>query len=519
MPYNYTVSEFNFTEALQDAVYAGNMITGGSVTITPNSGYVVSASGFTIAGSLPPQFASISFADTAVAGEVNNTVTVTFVFSALFEMSSAANNINLPISGHAVIVGLKRDITIDIDFIDNTVENVNGEVAVGVYSGVASTITETPETETIDSNGLQTSNLSGTIDAENNIAIATILVNADTNYHFDNLPTISVENAPQGASFSLQLTSVVLENSDDQPTHLSYKLKVNSDVSIPSGLGCKVFIHYTGVSDRDATTTSKKEIKQIIYGSPEIPIGGATKRIQIVGDVGAEFDLTVTKASNNTSIMSTTLANADIIHIPAGLIRGLNKTLTTTDTNQLLASFEFEQIFPSASANEIYHINVTPKGSTILNANLTQVAPQGIIYQYINPTITLDTDDDGAGNTYDVTTKTTIAYKGRPNKKPSSLKHIKTVKETFSFSYVYTVTSGGTTFTTHDLPVWSMTDTSSDWDQSVTGHGNIIEIFNIAIVRSSGNTVATVTGDVIIKKFGTANVTFNLDSSEFLTVT
>ena len=33
MPYNYTVSTFNFTEALQDAVYAGNMITGGSVII------------------------------------------------------------------------------------------------------------------------------------------------------------------------------------------------------------------------------------------------------------------------------------------------------------------------------------------------------------------------------------------------------------------------------------------------------------------------------------------------------
>ena len=515
MPYNYTVSEFNFTEALQDAVYAGNMITGGSVTITPNTGYVVSASSFTVAGSLPPQFASISFADTAVAGEVNNTVTVTFVFSALFEMSSAANTINLPISGHAVLVDAKRVITFDIDLIDNTTENVNGSTAVsGTYDAGT---TGSP----IEITNVLSANVAGNpgIDANNNILIAAITLTADANNHFNDAATISVENAPAGANFILQLDEIGGTNSDGQSTSMKYSLKLNSDVSIPNGLGCKVFIHYTGVSDRATLTTSKKEIKQIIYGSPEIPIGGATKRIQIVGDVGAEFDLTITKNSDNTSIMSTTLANADIIHIPAGLIRGLNKTLTTTDTNQLLASFEFEQIFPSASANEIYHINVTPKGSTILNANLTQTAPQGIIYQYINPTITLDTDDDGAGNTYDVTTKTTIAYKGRPNKKPSNLKHIKTVKETFSFSYVYTVSSGGTTFTTHDLPVWSMTDASSDWDQSVTGHGNVIEIFNIAIVRSSGNTVATVTGDVIIKKFGTANVTFNLDSSEFLTVT
>ena len=66
-----------------------------------------------------------------------------------------------------------------------------------------------------------------------------------------------------------------------------------------------------------------------------------------------------------------------------------------------------------------------------------------------------------------------------------------------------------------------MTDANSNWDQSVTNHGNIIEIVNIAIARSGtpSNTIATVTGDVIIRKFGTADVTFTLDSSDFLTVT
>tara|TARA_R100000655_G_scaffold109914_1_gene166325 strand:+ start:8377 stop:9942 length:1566 start_codon:yes stop_codon:yes gene_type:complete len=513
MPYNYTVSTFNFTEALQDAAYAGNMITGGSITITPNSGYVVSASGFTVAGSLPPQFASISFTDTAVAGEVNNTVTVTFVFSALFEMSSAANNINIPISGHAVLVDAKRIITFDIDLIDNTTENVNGSTAVsGTYDAGT---TGSP----IEITNVLSANVAGNpgIDANNNITIATIILTADANNHFNNAATITVENAPAGANFILQLVETSGTNSDGQSTTIKYSLKLNSEVSIPNGLGCKVFIHYTGVSDRTTLTTSKKEIKQIIYGSPEIPIGGATKRIQIVGDVGAEFDLTITKASNNTSIMSTTLANADIIHIPAGLIRGLNKTLTTTDTNQLLASFEFEQIFPSASVNEIYHINVTPKGSTILNANLTQTAPQGIIYQYINPTVVFNTD---AGTDYTVTSKTALSIIGRPNKKPGRLKHIKTIKEIYSFTYVYTKGHGTTKFTTANVPTWSMTDTSSNWDQSSTDHGNIVEIINIALSKDDETTptVITVTGDIIIKKFGTANVTFNLDSSDFLSV-
>ena len=509
MAYNYTVSEYIFTEAIGDAVYAGNMITGGTMTITPNPGYVVSASNFSAAGTLPAQFASITFTNSAVAGEINNTVIVTFVFSALFEMSSAANNINLPITGHANLIDEKRDIDLNIDFLDNTANNTNGSVAVTAGGG----ITESPAFETnIDSNGLQSTNLSGTIDAENNIIIATIIPSADTNFHFNDIATISVENAPENANFSLTPDLVILTNSDGQVTSRFYRLRLNSDVSIPSGLGCKVFIHYTGIADISST----KEIKEIIYGEPEISIKGATKRIKIVGDVGAEFDLTITKNSDNTSIMSTTLANADIIHIPAGLIRGLNKTLTTTDTNQLFATFEFDQIFPSASANEIYHINVTPKGTTILNANLTQVAPQGIIYQYINPTITFDTD---AGTNYSVT-RTVTTYTGRPNKKPSNLKHIKTINETFSFSYVYTRTGGGSKFSTTDLPVWSMTDASSDWDQSVTNHGNVIEITNIALSKNDETTptIITVTGDVIIKKFGTANVTFNLDSSEFLAI-
>ena len=477
MAYNYTVSEYIFTEAVTDAVYAGNMISGGTMTITPNPGYVVSASSFSGPDTLPAQFASISFTDTAVAGELNNTVTVTFTFSALFEMSPSLNNITLPITGHADLIDDKRQISFDIDFIDNTTENVNGSTAVAGSYDAGTTGSPIEITSVLSANDAS----NPTIDANNNIIIATITLSSDTGFHFNDLATISVENAPEGADFSLVPDLVILTNDDGQVRSRFYRLKLNSDVSIPSGLGCKVFIHYTGVAD--ASTT--KEIKEISYGSTEIPIGGATKRIKIVGDVGAEFDLTITKNSDNTSIMSANLANADIIHIPAGLIRGLNKTLTSSDTGQLFASFEFEQIFPSASSNEIYHINVTPKGSTILNANLTQTAPQGIIYQYIN----LPIDQSINRSIYQ-----SIPY-------PLSLIPIP----------YYNRTSTSTSATT----------TTSDWIESHSNTGNQIEIFNIALTKNDETTptIITVTGDVVIKKFGTANVTFNLDSSRFLTIT
>ena len=511
MAYNYTISEYVFTEAVTDAVYAGNMVSGGTMTITPNSGYVVSASSFSGPDTLPAQFASIAFTDTTTAGEIGNTVTVTFTFSTLFEMEPGLSTITIPITGHADLIDEKREISFNITVIDNTTENVNGQtVFTGSYVPGGTAIGSTSGTNL--SSALVVSN--PTIEANNNIIIATVTHSADSGFHFNDNATISVENAPAGANFSLTPDVVISTNSEDQIVSRFYRLKLNSDVSITSGLDCKVFIHYTGVADISST----KEIKEIIYGSPEIPIGGTTKRIKIVGDVGAEFDLTITKNSDNTSIMSTDLANADIIHIPAGLIRGLNKTLTSSNTGQLFESFEFDQIFPSASANEIYHINVTPKGSTILNANLTQAAPQAIIYQYVNPTVTFNTD---AGTNYTVTSKTALSIIGRPNKKPGRLKHIKTIKEIYSFTYVYTKGAHGTKFTTTDLPVWSMTDASSDWDQSATDHGSIVEIINITLSKNDETTptVITVTGDIIIRKFGTANVTFNLDSSEFLAIT
>lgn len=509
MAYNYTVSEFTFTEATTDAVYAGNMVSGGTMTITPNSGYVVSASSFSASGTLPGQFASITFTDSAVAGEVNNTVIVTFVFSTLFEMSPALNNINLPITGHADLVEDKRYIDFHIDFIDETIKNLNGSSTVTSF-GSAVTQTGPTGSTTI------TTTLSATgVTAGYFAQIGTLVVTADDNpdYNFINPPSLRFENVPQGV-ISLQLSSVTRRDGEtDTVKEWNYKIMFISENSITSLFGAKVFIEYTGVAARSTT----KEIKQIICGNPEIPTNGTTKVIKIVGDTGVEFDLTVTKNSDNTSIMDTALANADIIHHRKGLIRGINKTLISSNSKQLFATYQFNQTFPAVTSNEIYHINVTPKNGAVLNANLTQTAPQEIIYQYINPTITVNTD---AGTNYTVTSQTAVSYRGRPNKKTSQLENMRKVVDLVSFTYVYTKAGGATQFTTANVPAWSMTNSISNWDQNVTGHGNEIEIVNIALSKDDNTTptVITVTGDIIIKKFGTADVTFTLDSSDFLSV-
>ncbi len=283
----------------------------------------------------------------------------------------------------------------------------------------------------------------------------------------------------------------------------------NSNLSNLSG--GKVFIEYTGIADRSAT----KEILKVVYGESIVAAEGATRTVKIVGEVGAEFDVTVTKNSDNTSIMDEAITNADIIHNPGGLIRGINKTLVGNESEDLIAEYEFTQVYPASGSDEIYHINVTPKSGTILNSNLPQSPPQGIIYQYTNPTITLEARFGGtSGN------PANIVYTGRPNSTPSRLRHIKSVPSMFQINYQL---SHGSAISKGDNITWSSTGTSS-WSNSAydssdttpTNHGNHIEIVNIVQTATGANT-ASLTADVIINKFGTKDVTMLITLDTFFT--
>jgi len=510
MAINFTVSTFTFTEDPSASIMGQNMISGGSFTITPNEGFTVSASDFSAPGTLPGQFDSITFTDTAVAGEINNTVTVSFVFSILFEMSAELNTINVPFTGHARPVDNKRYIDFRIAFIDDTSVNLNGSSAVSSFGSTVTQSGPTPEPTVITN--LSASNVT----AGFLVQIGTLVVTADDSpeiCNFVNPPTIELVNMPDG-TISLQLDSITRRDGETDTVKVwNYKIMFVSEFSLTSN--AQVIISYTGVVKKTA-----KEIKQIIVGPTDVAEVGGSANIKIYGDVGAEFDLTLFKSSNNLSIIDTNTANTDVLDRDAGVIRGINKTLSGLTESSIFSTFEFIQKFPAITSNESYKLNLYPKGNTTLNSNITQPPSSQIVFnQYIRPTITINTDDDGAGNTYDVTSATAIVYRGIANNNVSKLKHIRKITERAKFTYVYTVTSGGTTFTTANTPVWSMTDANSNWDQSITNHGNIIEITNIVIKLSAGNTVATVTGYVLLKKFGTANVTFTLDSSDFLTVT
>ena len=496
--YNFSVSEFTFTEAATDAVYAGNMVSGGTMTIFADNGYTVSASDFSANNPLPGQFSSVTFADSGTAGTVGNTVIVTFVFSTLFEMSASLASINLPISGHGRPITEKRTISYSIKISDDTVANLNGSTVIKVGG-----VTQTPTT----SNGVETVTLTGTADISTNTLIGNLETTADSNFIFLNSPNITLQNLSAGTVF-LQLESVERRTGEDDVYIFKHKIGFRSNIDITTSIGAEVFVHYRGIAAKSTT----KEITRIVSGNPEVSISGETRTIQIVGSPGAEFDLSVTKASDNSSIMDTNLTNADVLHQGAGLIRGINKTLA--DTGQNFVTYNFTQEFPKQSSATTYHINVTPKSPTILNSNITQTMPQVILNQYVNPTLTLT----AIKRSLPINAPANIVYIGRPNKRPAEIRNNKKVVDFFQINYQLTHTSGaGNTVTAGTPPTWSSTDqTASSWTNSVTANngGTHIEIVNIAV--ASGDPTATVTADVIVKKFGTTDVTMVLDLTTFI---
>lgn len=96
---NYTLTGFSITENINDSIFFNNMATSGNITITPNDGYVVSASNFSVS-SLPDSIASVVFTDTTTAGAVGNTVTGLATFASSF-VASENTDITLDIVGDA----------------------------------------------------------------------------------------------------------------------------------------------------------------------------------------------------------------------------------------------------------------------------------------------------------------------------------------------------------------------------------------------------------------------------------
>ena len=82
MANNYTVSTFTAIETAGDSAdpsnsFSNTMVTSGTLTITPNTGYLVKASDFKVGSTLPDNIDSVVFTDSGTIGALENTVIAT----------------------------------------------------------------------------------------------------------------------------------------------------------------------------------------------------------------------------------------------------------------------------------------------------------------------------------------------------------------------------------------------------------------------------------------------------------
>ena len=516
---NYTISTLTLTETIGDSPFFGTMASSGTMTATPDDGYVVSSTNFSH-GTLPSAISSVTFANSATAGQPGNTVVITVNLDTNFTAETDVT-IDIPITGSAELFQSNESlITFDIDFEDRREHGVNNSgsaltqvVIDGHDAGIS---TSSNSAGVGDSDGVIRTTLTSVnpILANEPVKIGEWNVLKVGNNRIVTLPTLSYENIPSDA-VTLEVKSITTASSER--TIYVFNVMLKSDVNISSkATGAKVFINYKSIATQVITNP---EIKRIEYGSTEISQNGAERDIKIIGDVGAEFDLTITKDSDKTSILDTTLATTDVLFPGVGEIKAISKTLESKEKfsnkpgDQLLGEFKFRQVFPSTVASEKYNIEVTPKNTTVLNSNLAQIGPQVILDQFKDPVLTLTTSLGGIATN----NPSNIVKNGKPNSKPERLTHIKTVDEIFQISYSLTHTSGAgnTVSRTGATPKWSSAASAdSHWTNSVKedNGGTHIEIINM--VATAGDPTATFTADVVVKKFGNEDVTMNLDLSQ-----
>ena len=290
MANNYTVSTFTATETIGDSILAqpSNMITSGTLTITPDPGFVISASDFSVtniaeltdpANSNYAHVYSVIFTNTGTASQPGNLVTATVTFANTLILTSDTT-IGLNISGTASQL-VEETVNVNIPIIIDTNTDTNVTNTVVEYTDY--TISEASD------EGVETITVVGEAVANVSQQIATLTVAADEGFCFPSQPYLTNVNIPDGV-----ITLAVASFVQSSPiTSYTFNVMFRSDVDIKANSGSKVLLNYETAALSTATTT--REVKHITYGDSQVSGSGETRVITIHGDPGAEFDLTVTR--------------------------------------------------------------------------------------------------------------------------------------------------------------------------------------------------------------------------------
>lgn len=493
---NYTVTTYN-TQLAPGASGPGSVV----LDITPNPGYVVSASNFTIneaeqaeiyTEGLPDDIESAAFTDTTQPGAIGNIVKCTLTLASGFTMPSNDLLLNVDIDGSAEEwVEENADESDEVDvYTGFTIRLPEGGVLVSVtdIDDTTSTISEAADskynekTVFVDRPGLK---------RNESTHVCRFRISTETGYLLPRSAYLIGNTISKNLRSSKDLVyikrSFNVVNGDGNTTGIIYDVYFKPDDNYSSADNFKVGF----VQPVSEISQLADEITNVDFGRSLVNFKGETKTITVYGRQGSYFDLSVTRDSDSAD-MITPLLN---VQIPV-----------VSDRSYLQGSYTTTVDIPAiTSGSESYTVLVSPKSPTVLGSNVPALGYT--LNQYVNPTLTLSTSTTQAFSLPD-----DIVIVGEPFKKGYELDYKRDFEQGFDLDITITATAGNQLQKLKNAQFDNVSQIDSDWTNSVpSANGGTNILISSLSTKNLSATEISITGRVFIDTFGGADVTMDLD--------
>ena len=354
MANNYSVSSFTTLENTGDNVGNGTILSPVYLYITPDPGFVIQASDFSIGTALPPEAISVVFTDTTTALATTNLVKATVELASWYIHGSTAFNIDIDIDGRTHAAKARLNFT---------------TVHVSGVSNITQVLTATNKTA-VTSGDITTNTCFLDIQQNTTALVAAFTYTAASGYHLTSTPAFTINSSDQ-TKWSSVLSDQVY-NSDNQLTSLKYSFHYSiQDTTIPLTSGESLIFeapvleldrvpcvkissaYYNGFSNDSELLSGTNFLTLNVYGDEN-----ATYTIKIQDNLGLTYNFETdvfTREGSPFSPVQTIFSPSKQIIL--GRNAGYNQH-----------TIIFPESFPEEATDILFTTTITPTGSTKIKA-------------------------------------------------------------------------------------------------------------------------------------------------------
>ena len=454
---NCSINSQSFTKTGGSAIGSNNA----QLIITPNAGYVVSASDFTNNTGAIAGISAITLSDSDIAGTIGNTVLVDIDLDDTYIMPSSNTELVIDIDGNASIITYTLS---------------------GTYSSIVSNALPVSETNTAYT-------VSGNNESQETVFTKTFTANSG--YYFPTAPSyiLTSNNSNQ--------YNITRQNTLDGDNRITGTIfTVNFTFSNSNILGDT--IKFNAIAEEYYVPTIEISSYSIITSN--IDIAGTTRVMKIYGTPGAEFSLSV-ENEDNTSVISI-VSQA----IPSSGVYEFNivfPSVTDSDqydfvlTGDLASSFDTSSGQSSTfSIKQLINIDVSI-GLTHINSDINVSAP---ISKNLLPGSSLNDNDINFNNTFTISSSIS-----------ARLNIVESNVNLSEFTNLDIQTNGGTDILIDSLTFSRVSDTEISAaliaNVYITGDENVTSVLSLNSYIDENVAPVAQAVSVSVNKGGSANIT------------